>query len=254
MNIFILEDDAIQRIRLERIIKELLDKNNVPYQKIFTTSRPENLLDEMSSMGSHHIYFLDLEINNCSRKGLEIAQIIRAKDPYGTIVFVTTHSELAPKTFSYKVSALDFIEKNQGEIKFRKRVEECLIIANQYQEKPISEDSFMFENKYTKFQVPFSEILYFETSEVPHKINLVTSKKNISFYGKLSEVVKVDDRLVSCHKSFVVNVSNIISIVKKSRLVYFNNDVFCYVSRRLLKGVENKMEEFNMKKVQYESS
>ena len=183
MNIFILEDDAIQRIRLERIIKELLDKNNVPYQKIFTTSRPENLLDEMSSMGSHHIYFLDLEINNCSRKGLEIAQIIRAKDPYGTIVFVTTHSELAPKTFSYKVSALDFIEKNQGEIKFRKRVEECLIIANQYQEKPISEDSFMFENKYTKFQVPFSEILYFETSEVPHKINLVTSKKNISFFG-----------------------------------------------------------------------
>ena len=39
----------------------------------------------------------------------------------------------------------------------------------------------IFENKYTKFQIPFSEILYFETSEIPHKINLVTSKKNISF-------------------------------------------------------------------------
>ena len=155
MNIFILEDDAIQRIRLERIIKELLDKNNVPYQKIFTTSRPENLLDEMSSMGSHHIYFLDLEINNCSRKGLEIAQIIRAKDPYGTIVFVTTHSELAPKTFSYKVSALDFIEKNQGEIKFRKRVEECLIIANQYQEKPISEDSLCLRINIRNFKFHF---------------------------------------------------------------------------------------------------
>ncbi|MDB8565241.1 response regulator transcription factor [Turicibacter sanguinis] len=248
MEIFILEDDPIQRHRLEKIIKEALEKSSILYKKIFATARPVQLLNEINSIGNHHIYFLDLEINNHLGKGLEIAQLIREKDPYGTIVFVTTHSELAPKTFAYKVSALDFIEKDQSDFEFRKRIEECLIIANQYQQKPISEDSFIFENKYTKFQIPFSEILYFETSEIPHKINLVTSKKNISFYGKLSDIVKMDGRLFSCHKSFVVNIPNIISVDKKNKLVYFNNGMFCFVSRRLLKEVENKIEELSVKK------
>ena len=35
------------------------------------------------------------------------------------------------------------------------------MIANQYQKKTVSDDYFIFENKYTKFQIPFSEILYF---------------------------------------------------------------------------------------------
>lgn len=247
MNVFILEDDTTQRIRLEKIIKESLEKHSILYQKIFATSRPMHLLNEINSIGSHHIYFLDLEINNHSRKGLEIAQLIRQKDSYGTIVFVTTHSELAPKTFAYKVSALDFIEKDQSDFEFRKRIEECLMIANQYQKKTVSDDYFIFENKYTKFQIPFSEILYFETSEIPHKINLVTSKKNISFYGKLSEIINSDNRLARCHKSFVVNICNITSIDKKNKIIYFKNNMHCFVSRRLLKEVENKVEELSIK-------
>ena len=93
------------------MIKEALEKHSILYKKIFSTSRPIHLLNEINFRAGYHIYFLDLEINNHSRKGLEIAQLIRQKDSYGTIVFVTTHSELAPKTFAYKVSALDFIEK-----------------------------------------------------------------------------------------------------------------------------------------------
>ena len=102
-------------------------------------------------MGNYHLYFLDLEINDYTKKGLEIAQLIRAKDPYGTIVFVTTHPELAPKTFEYKVSALDFITKDQDNLMFKKNIEECLKIASEYLNKPISEDSFIFKNQLDNF-------------------------------------------------------------------------------------------------------
>ena len=155
MDIFVLEDNPIQRSRLEKIINELIKKNNIPCQRLFSTASPDKLLDELTSMGNYHLYFLDLEINDYTKKGLEIAQLIRAKDPYGTIVFVTTHPELAPKTFEYKVSALDFITKDQDNLMFKKNIEECLKIASEYLNKPISEDSFIFKNQYTKLKLPF---------------------------------------------------------------------------------------------------
>ncbi|MCI8701202.1 MAG: response regulator transcription factor [Turicibacter sp.] len=243
MDIFVLEDNPIQRSRLEKIINELIKKNNIPCQRLFSTASPDKLLDELTSMGNYHLYFLDLEINDYTKKGLEIAQLIRAKDPYGTIVFVTTHPELAPKTFEYKVSALDFITKDQDNLMFKKNIEECLKIASEYLNKPISEDSFIFKNQYTKFQLPFSDILYFETAQVAHKINLITPKKTTHFYGRLSELEKSDERLFRCHRSFVVNVSNITHIDKKNKIVYLKGNYHCLVSQRYLKELEEKIRE-----------
>lgn len=241
MNIYILEDDLLQRNRLEKVIKTMTSKNSISYKKLFTTAKPETLLAEIEVVSEHNMYFLDLEIEQQSRKGFEVAQQIRKVDPYGTLVFVTTHSELAPKTFAYRVSAMDFIEKEQDDDDFKKRVEACLLQANDYKKQPVSVDAFIFENKYTKFQIPFSDIYYFETSDVPHKIKLVTKTKTIDFYGKLTDVVKCDSRLMRCHKSFVANLDNVKRIDKKEKILYFKEDVSCFVSRRLLKETESKV-------------
>lgn len=241
MNIYILEDDLLQRNRLEKVIKNTALKNNINYKKLLTTAKPEALLAEIDTVSEHNAYFLDLEINQQARKGFEVAQQIRKVDPYGTIVFVTTHSELAPKTFAYRVSAMDFIEKDQDEADFEQRVEACLLQANSYKKQPVSVDAFIFENKYTKFQIPFSDIYYFETSDMPHKIKLVTKTKTIDFYGKLTDVVKCDSRLMRCHKSFVANIDNVKQIDKKQKILYFKDDVFCFISRRLLKETESRI-------------
>lgn len=241
MDIYILEDDLLQRNRLEKVIKNMTSKHNITYKKLFTTAKPETLLTEIESVSEHNMYFLDLEIDQQSRKGFEVAQQIRKVDPYGTLVFVTTHSELAPKTFAYRVSAMDFIEKEQDDAEFQNRVEACLVQANDYKKQPISVDAFIFENKYTKFQIPFSDIYYFETADTPHKIKLVTKTKTIDFYGKLTEIVSCDNRLVRCHNSFVANLDNAIRIDKKSKVLYFQDDVSCFVSRRSLKELENKI-------------
>ncbi|MGL4372331.1 MAG: response regulator transcription factor [Turicibacter sp.] len=241
MNIYVLEDDLLQRNRLEKVIKQQTLKNDINYKKLYTTAKPESLLEEIEGVTEHNMYFLDLEINQQSRKGFEVAQQIRKIDPYGTLVFVTTHSELAPKTFAYRVSAMDFIEKDQDDVDFQQRVEACLIQANDYKKQPVSVDAFVFENKYTKFQIPFSDIFYFETADTPHKLKLVTKTKTIDFYGKLAELVKCDNRLVRCHNSFVVNMDNVIRVDKKNKVLYFKEDVSCFVSRRLLKETETRI-------------
>lgn len=126
MNIFILEDDFIQQNRIEATIEEVLQeqKITVSYMEVF--SNPDKLLDSIHERGDHQIFFLDIEIKNATKKGLEVASEIRKMDPNAVIVFVTTHSEFAPISFKYKVSALDFIDKAVDNQQFKEQISECI--------------------------------------------------------------------------------------------------------------------------------
>lgn len=241
MNIFILEDDIFQQQKLERIIVQQATEQQIPYQKIYATARPEHLLQHIDNAVDHQIYFLDLEIKRFERKGFEVAQSIREKDPYGTIVFVTTHSEMAPVTFAYKVSALDFIDKTLPEELFQQKVLECLQIAQSHCAKPLAQDAFNFENKNTSFQIPFADILYFETSDISHKIRLITKNRMLEFYADLAEIEKIDDRLLRCHRAFVINLANVEAINKVDKTAIFSNGDECLVSRRALKKVTEEL-------------
>ncbi|MBC1543111.1 response regulator transcription factor [Listeria cossartiae] len=237
MNIFILEDDLNQRQRIEKIINQIISSNKFKCKKLFITGKPDELIKKITEIGNHQIYFLDIEIKNYEKKGLEVAQIIRQKDPYGTIVFITTHSEFAPLTFSYKVSALDFIAKDQNDVDFSNRITSCLNFVEENQVKEIATDVFIFESNNKQFQIPFSEILYFETSTQPHRVFLVTKKQRIEFYSNLATIEKLDDRLYKSHKSFVVNLANISKLDKSSNILHFDNGESCFVSRRKLKNI-----------------
>ncbi|OPA80993.1 DNA-binding response regulator [Paenibacillus selenitireducens] len=254
MNIFILEDNLIQQQRLERIIKALTLKHQIRYRNLISTAKPDYLISQVEQAANHQLYFLDLEIKNEKHTGLAVAKEIRKKDPYGTIVFVTTHSELAPKTFAYRVAALDFIEKDLPEEEFIQKVEACLLIADERRTIPVSLDLFSFENKYTSFQIPFSDILYFETIDIAHKIRLITTSKVLDFYAELHEIAESDERLFRCHRAFVVNLANIRSIDKKNKLVLFDHDESCSVSRRLQKETIERMEAFRRKEFSNDGS
>src|SRR5699024_3955083 len=111
MSIFILEDDVIQAQQLKRMIKTICEKNNLSYNFIEVTSKSSTIIDKMPLTTYIPIYFLDIEIKSEQRKGLQVAQEIPKYDQEGIIVFVTTHSEFAPISYQYMVSAFTFIDK-----------------------------------------------------------------------------------------------------------------------------------------------
>lgn len=119
MKLFILEDDVFHQRRLEKTIDELVKERSFHIDEQIATSRPRELVDEIKGTGYHHLYFLDIDIKGTEKKGLEVARDIREKDPDGTIVFITTHSEFAVLTYQYKVAALDFIAKDQEDEHFK---------------------------------------------------------------------------------------------------------------------------------------
>lgn len=245
MNVFLLEDDILQQQRLEKIIREVLLENKWLAQSITTTAKPKFLLEKIKETVSQNIYFLDIEINGEKKMGLELAQKIREVDTNGVIVFITTHSEFAPITYAYKVSAFDFIDKdwNVGEIK--EHIASCFDNLIGLKNKTKKEELFVFENQYTSFQVPLSDILYFETTEVSHKLRLICKSRLVNFYATLDEIEKLGEDFYKVHRSFVVNLASVVEIDRSEGIIYFDKERSCLISRRKIRTVLEKLKIIN---------
>ena len=211
LNIFVLEDDFFQQTRIETAIKKCMSDNKMRYRYLEVFGKPQQLLDAIKETGNHQFFFLDIEIKGDKKRGMEIAREIREKDPSASIVFVTTHSEFMPVTYSYRVSALDFIDKGLSDQDYQEAISSVLIHATGSVNKTIGEDSFCFKSEHSQIQVPFSDI------------------------------AKADKRLYQSHRSYVVNPENIIRIDKSNHTVFFENDESCFVSRMKLKGLVERI-------------
>lgn len=247
MNIFILEDNILQQTRIEEEIGRILMEHRWPTKHFEVYGKPNQLLEDISELGNHQIFFLDIEIKDDEKKGLDIAREIRKRDPNAVIVFVTTHSEFMPVSFQYQVSALDFIDKELSDDMFRKRLKQALSYVHENQGKTLAEDSFVFKGPKAQVQVPFSDLLYIETSTMPHKLILYSTRERVEFYGQLSDILAQDSRLYHCHRSFIVNPYNISSIDKEERIAYLKNGYTCMISRLKVRSLMRVVEKLHEK-------
>ncbi|MCH7323739.1 LytTR family DNA-binding domain-containing protein [Solibacillus sp. MA9] len=242
MSIFILEDDLYQAQQMQQLIGEICEKKQIPYNFIEATSRADEILSKIALCTYTPIYFLDIEIKQETRKGLEVAREIRNVDPHGIIVFVTTHSELAPISYQYMVSALTFIEKDLPHETRRKLITECLAQYVTKNNTLIEEDYFVVDNAYTTIKVPFSTVEYIMTDE-PHRLQLGTTNQLIQFYGTLKEIEQMDTRFIRCHKSVLINKKHVQQLDTKQQLVYLTTGKQVPVSRRLMKTIKALLKE-----------
>lgn len=242
MSIFILEDDLYQAQQMQQLIGEICEKKQIPYNFIETTSRADEILSKIALCTYTPIYFLDIEIKQETRKGLEVAREIRNVDPHGIIVFVTTHSELAPISYQYMVSALTFIEKDLPHETRRELITECLVQYVTKNNTLIEEDYFVVDNTYTTIKVPFSTVEYIMTDE-PHRLQLGTTNQLIQFYGTLKEIEQMDTRFIRCHKSVLINKMHVQQLDAKQQLVYLTTGKRVPVSRRLIKTIKALLKE-----------
>jgi two-component system response regulator AgrA len=244
INIFILEDDFYQRRELEMLVARICKEEKIDNRFVFTTAKPNELLEAVKEVGTHQLYFLDINISKSEMTGLDVAKEIRKLDPLGHIVFVTTYEEYLPMSYKYKVAALDFIDKNQPPKQRATRVRECIVIANQYNETPLATNYFTLKNKFTNFRIPFSEIYYFETNGINHRVNLVAKNGFYTFTANLNEIEQMDDCLFKCHRSFVCNITNIRRLEKSlnEKYAYFDNDKKCPISKLRMQELITKID------------
>ena len=232
LSIFIFEDDIVQAQNMRHLVEQICLEQQIPYDFIETTSKENEILSKIAHCTYKPIYFLDIEIKEDERKGLNVAKKIRTIDDQGIIVFVTTHNELAPISYQYMVSALTFIDKAMPVEQRVRAITDCLQYYVQKNHMNVLEDSFVVENVHTSFKVPFQSVEYIMTDE-PHRLTLVATDQLIQFYGTLKEMEQLDTRLIRCHKSYLVNKNHVKSVDSKQQMLHLRSGKWIPVSRRL---------------------
>ena len=204
-------------------------------QLILDTPNPYELLETVKTSQNTGIYFLDIDLK-CDMNGMKLAQQIRLYDPRCFIIFVTSHSELSYMTFQYRVEAMDFVLKdNPAEAKVK--IRECLLNALERYTLQTNKTHkvYTIEIGDRRISVDYNDILFFETSSNIHKVILHAKDRQIEFSSTIKELEKIlDDTFVRCHRSFLVNKSNIQEIDTKNRIIYFINGDTCLMSTRMM--------------------
>jgi len=203
---------------MESIISKYIAKENLKTEisLIASASGPDEILDYLNQHPNKRgLYFLDVDLQH-EMNGIELGTKIRAIDPLAKIVFITTHDELAHLTFMHKIQAMDYIVKSLPN-NMEPRVKECIATAHQHylQEKSEQMRYFNVNANGTLFNIPYDDILYFETHpSVRKRMFLHTVTGKLDFRGIISEVAKLVPEFYCCHKSFIVNPDKITSVNK----------------------------------------
>lgn len=238
LSIVICEDNETQRKRITKFIEDSIMIENLDMEIALSTGHPEETIEYLKKNEISGLYFLDVDLNS-DMNGIKLAEIIREYDPRGFIVFVTTHAEMSYLTFMYKVEAMDYIIKDKPET-VKERIHECILNANKKYSSKATElqKNFTIKADDKIINIEYNKILFFETSDIIHKVLLHAVDRQIEFYAKMKDIeVKLDDRFYRCHRSFLVNKDNIKEIDKNNRVVYMINGQECLVATRLLKGL-----------------
>ncbi|CAM4121058.1 hypothetical protein AT575_06120 [Streptococcus penaeicida] len=231
MKIYILDEDIYQQWKLVNIVQQICEQNNWHLLDIETFSNSNKLLRTVTQRGGHQLFFLEMSIEGEQYKGIEVAKSIRLMDPYAHIIFVTFQTNCFSLLFQNQLSVLDYISKKMSKTDFLIRIELALKQINRIVSFNGSNDDFIFFGSKMRIQVPYSTILFIETSPKSHWLILHTIYDKLEFKGTLTQVIKQNQRLLKCHRSFLVNPENIIKIDLKDRILYFRTGLVCYISK-----------------------
>lgn len=237
--VYICEDDRMQREYVETCVKNYIMIEEADAKLMLSTGNPHTLIETLhTNVGNTGLYFIDVNLQT-DINGLQLASKIRDMDPTGKIVFITTHSELSYMTFTYKIEAMDYIIKGNTD-ELTRRIRDCMEVAlKRYaSDRAGKQHTFQYKVGSTIRTVNYTDIYFFESSVIPHKIIMHLEDTHIEFYGTMKELEDLGEDFCRCHKSFVVNKNNIQHIDKANKQVVMRNGESCFVSIRGMRNLK----------------
>lgn len=238
--IYICEDDIYQLKEYTKLIENYIMINDWDMNVAASVRDPRELLDAITASPETALYFLDIDLRS-KINGIELAKEIRRYDPFGFIVFITTHSEMMPETFQQKVTAMDYILKDIP-ASVPDRIHACMEEALTRYHTPSSSVhsniiSLRVGNHF--FTWKDEDIYYIETSASHHKLRIHTAYGTTELKSSLKSIRELlDDTFVQCHKSCIINTRHIINIDKKNLIITLDNNEQCYMSVRFAKRMD----------------
>ena len=232
--IYICDDDKTIVDYMVKVISNFILIYGYDMKIKLADTNPEELLKARENETQRAIYFLDVDLKHEKYNGFSLAKEIRKMDTRGFLVFVTTYEELVYETFKYRLEAMSYLIKG-NEVELSQQIGECLAEINLLITREVTGAQSYYTLKLadSTYQIPVSEILYFETSHVNHRIILHAHQRILEFRGDLKAVEKeVSDEFCRVHRSFLVNVNKIEKVDYAGNSVELEGGYQCPLSRK----------------------
>lgn len=243
--IILCEDSPQQLANLKETIKDYMLFHDNQFELAFSSANPH----EIQTFIEEHqiqkgIYFLDIDLSS-DMNGIDLAQWIRNYDVGAKIIFVTTHTEMAPMTLKRQVEALGFITKDEYD-KMRSEIFQNLELAYQRIEQTALEDEnlnvYSFKIGNETFNFNEKDIILIESSDKAHRVNLITKDGQYEFFDNIGNLEK-ETNLIKVSRSLLINLQNIERIDFKMRITYFNNEMQRPFSMSKTKALRQAIQE-----------
>ncbi len=218
IKVMLVEDESGIRMLLRSIIERMEDfevvgesDNLTDAVTLFTKTKPE-------------VVFMDIEIHGAS--GLDCAKIIADLEPKTKIIFATAHSEYMSDAF--EVYAFDYLVKPFNVDRVNQTLNRIKSISEPAKEENLDK-LVRYERGLNKLLVKGKESISFvdvnDIILVQRENNstvIYTKQESFATSANLSDIeVKLDtDQFMRCHKSYIINISQIKKIEPYGRWTY----------------------------------
>ena len=201
-------------------------------------------MEESSKHGIANSYFLDIDLGENAMTGIDLGKKIRDIDPFAKLIYITSFDNMQVRILNEMIAPLAYIIKNSSDM--NENIHKVLTKAYEQYIKStrlnsnIGKVPIKIGLKQEFYDI--SELLYFEALE-GHKIRLnLVNDKEITFFGKISNLEILHPSIYICHRSYAINLENIDKL--DSETVIFKDGTSIYLSsktiRRIKKEIKNR--------------
>ena len=233
LNILICDDDKNIVQQVSNLLDEVKSKHNIEF-------KIDASIDGDFSVDKNAIYdiaILDIQMEGIS--GLEVAENLKRNNPDVIVIILTSYSDYLDSAM--KISVFRYLSKPIDEQRFHKNFLEALEHYRNISKQIVVKFNDMVSYVKTK------DILYIENlkhgSSIVTKTNAIkTNKKPEEWYA----IIDQKDRFVFSHKSFLVNLQNVINFDKTTMTFQKQDerlDIAC-VSRRYYNDLKKAFFDF----------
>lgn len=242
IDIYLCEDQAEQLRCLEKWITRYIEQNGPAARVVSARTRPEETLEDLRP-GSTQLFFIDIQLGEAGMDGFALAEEVKRRNGDAYIVYLTSKSELAYRTFEYPFDVLDYIVKEPSEFLHEEpggRLKERLrrIFNRISQKEQEKENGILIECGSRKVRVKKEDIISIEAIKGRHQLEIITEKEMLTSQMSLKTIEEMlDDSFIYVSRSCLISGKKIREMDRKNRFIIMTNGKKIEISYRKLKEV-----------------
>lgn len=224
IEIVLVDDEQLQLDYMQKLVQQAAASLAIQIE-VHQYLSGEAFLFALEDYPNWQLAFLDIEMAELN--GMEVAHIVREKAPDLELVFATAYAEYAIE--GYAVQALDYLLKPISLEKVTR------VLTRFLEEQPTEAIYIIVELDGQPIRINLDDLIYAEANV--GEVKLVLSDQTLSLKMSLTDFEKkLDDRFVSTHRSYLVNLQYVSRLLKTD--VALNNGEMVPLSRRRAKEVQ----------------